>query len=159
GTGDDAQVDLRLAELRVGRRDPPVTGQRQLATTAQSVPGDRGDDRLRDPRHGVDGPRDLLSAGGHLRVPDPRHLLDVGARGEPLPPAIPDHRMYLAVRGRLLGHLPQLPLNLNAQHVHRRPLQPERADAVRLLQPYQVTHDPDLLTSPAMRSLSARLAA
>ena len=45
-SGEDAQVDLWLAQSRVVRREPDVTGQYQLTPPSEGESVDRGDDRL-----------------------------------------------------------------------------------------------------------------
>ena len=53
GARDDAEEDLRLAELRVVGDDAEVARQGELAASAEGVAGDRGDDRLGDARDGT----------------------------------------------------------------------------------------------------------
>ena len=48
GAGDEAELDLRLAELRRLRGDDHVAEHRQLAAAAEAVAGDRRDDRRPD---------------------------------------------------------------------------------------------------------------
>src|SRR5262249_20772089 len=46
-SGNDADLDLRLAESRVLGGQPEVAGERQLAPTATAIAVNRGDRRLR----------------------------------------------------------------------------------------------------------------
>jgi hypothetical protein len=46
GAGQQAELDLRQAQLRVARSHAEVAAQRQLQPAAQSVAGDRGHHRL-----------------------------------------------------------------------------------------------------------------
>src|SRR5439155_13315934 len=46
GSGDEAQIDLRLAELCPTRGDPKIACEGDLEAAAETVPVDRGDRRL-----------------------------------------------------------------------------------------------------------------
>ena len=112
--------------LALSRADPEVGAQRQLAAAAERVAGDRRDHRLRDP--GDRGERRLQRARpvDHVGVGHGRHLLDVGAGGEHLLPAV-EHHGGDVVRAAHLGRgRAQLLLDLHVQGVHRRPVQPDR---------------------------------
>src|SRR5437667_3674860 len=61
GSGDEAQVDLRLAELRPTRGEPEIAGEGDLEAAAETVPVDRGDRRLEEVRQVAD---DLLGPPG-----------------------------------------------------------------------------------------------
>ncbi len=69
--GDDAEEDLRLTELRLVRGDPQVTGEGQLAATAEG--------EARDRRHGH--PRDL-GDGIERRAEQPADLGCLGRAPE-----------------------------------------------------------------------------
>nr|POF14306.1 hypothetical protein CFP56_03330 [Quercus suber] len=81
GAGDDAQLDLRLAEVGFRRAVEDVAHHGQLAATAQRVPVDGRDDGLLD-RVGelAPGLDEVVAVrfGEGLAA----HLLDVGAGGE-----------------------------------------------------------------------------
>ena len=92
-------------------------------------------DRLRDA--GDRGERRLQRAGAghHVGVRHRRHLLDVRAGGEHLLAAVDDDGGDVAALPRLVGGRAQLLLHLHVEGVHRRPVQPDRADAVLDLEP------------------------
>ncbi len=140
GAGDDAEQHLGLAEDGVLGCEPHVGGERELAAPAQRVAGDGRDHGLRDP--GDRGDRALQRAGAldHVRVGHVGHLLDVVAGGEDPLPAVHDDGAYVVALGGLGGGRPQLVLHLEADGVHLRPVQPDRADAVRDLEPDVLTH-------------------
>ena len=140
GAGDDAEQDLGLAQHRVVGRDPDVGAQRELAAAAERVAGDRGDDRLRDPRHG--GERRLQRAGAldHVGVRHVGHLLDVRARGEDPLAAVHDDGLDVVALGGLGRGRPDLLLDLHVEGIHLRPVEPDRADAVGDLQSYELAH-------------------
>ena len=56
--GDDAEVDLRLAESRLARCVADVAAERELAAAAEREAVDRGDRRL---RHRLEQPADLVA--------------------------------------------------------------------------------------------------
>ena len=101
--GDDAEQDLRLAQLGVVADDPQVAAQRQLAAAAQRVAGDGGDGGLRDARHGGEGVLEADGGPDHVLVGHPGHLLDVGAGREDLRAAVDDHGTDVGARADLLG--------------------------------------------------------
>ena len=86
--GDQAELDLRLPELRVLGRDPDVAGHRELEPAAQAVAVDRGDHRGAT---GVHPPAELLDPARRApfrglldRRAQRRELRDVGACDERL---------------------------------------------------------------------------
>ena len=108
--GDDAEVDLGLAELRGVGGDDEVAHHRQLAAAAQRIARDGGDDRLADPRRwprprGRRGRRQKTSMKVLLG-----HLLDVGPGGKGLFRPGEDDAAHLVVgvgrrqRGRQFAH-------------------------------------------------------
>ena len=125
GPGDDADVDLRLAELRALPGDDEVERHRQLAAAAQGPAVDRGDHRLRDPANAIP----LADAVGeqHVDRRRARHLADVGARGER--PLVAGHhdRADAVVSVELLERF--------AQRVHDRAV--ERVQLLRPVEPDQ----------------------
>ena len=85
--GDHAEQDLGQPEAGVLGADTEVAGQRQLQTTAQGVPVDRGDGRPWDGRQRT---QRVGEAGADGPCPAVAQLHDVGAGGED-PPAAPEH--------------------------------------------------------------------
>ena len=55
--GYDAQLDLGLAELSFGRSDPDIARQGKLASAAECITVDHGDDRLRKILYRIKGAR------------------------------------------------------------------------------------------------------
>jgi hypothetical protein len=87
---DDAQLDLRLAELRVVGGDDEVAHHGQLATAAEREPAHGRDHRFADLPDGFPVARDvvaLVDVGKAVA----RHRADVGAGGEGLLAAGDDH--------------------------------------------------------------------
>jgi hypothetical protein len=81
--GDDAEVDLGLAEARRLARDADVARERQLAAAAETEAVNHGDDGLGE---GIDGGEER-APGHHVALRDggaPLELTDVGARDESL---------------------------------------------------------------------------
>ena len=140
GAGDDAELDLRLADLDVVTGDSPVRGEGKLEAAAERVSGDRGDDRLRDGRDLGQGPGQLGAELRDLGVAARRHLLDVGATGEGLLAAVEDHRADVVAVRRLLRGLREFGRDLGVQRVDRRAIQADRADPVLDLQGYELSH-------------------
>jgi hypothetical protein len=138
--GDEAELDLGLAELGVVGDDPPVAGQRQLAAAAERVPGDGRDHRLRNLRDAVERRGQGARPHRHLLVRGGGELLDVRARGEHLRAAVDDHGPDRRVFGRRVRGLPQFLLDLGVERVHRGPLESDGADSVTRLQPYELAH-------------------
>ncbi len=131
GAGDDPEQHLGLPELGVLGGEPDVGRQRQLAPAAERVAGDRGDDRLGDPRHrGHRGLHRAPRARPCRRSDSVGHLLDVVAGREDPLPAVEDDRPHVVALGRLGGGVAQLGLHLEADRVHLRPVEPDGADAV-----------------------------
>lgn len=129
GAGDQAEQDLRLAELCVVRGDPEVGAERQFAAAAQRIAGDGGDNGLGDTGDGREG---VLQAPGpydHRRMVHGLHLLDVRAGREHLLAAVQNHGPYVLAAGRLLGELAQPVLDGDVQCVHRRTVETDGADA------------------------------
>ena len=62
--GDDAEIDLRLAEARGVGGDPDRAGHRQLAAAAEREAVDRGNDRLAEV---LDQIEDVLTCASHAR--------------------------------------------------------------------------------------------
>ncbi len=83
GTGREAQIDFRLADLRAGHDHPVVTGHRRFQATAQGVTVDRGNHRLGAGFKGRDDVGELLFAVG----PGQGEVADIGAGNEPAPRA------------------------------------------------------------------------
>ena len=92
---DDPERDLGQSEHRVLRREPQMTGERQLASAAEGVPVDGGDHRLgrllEHVEHALAEARDVLGAA---RV-EHRQLVDVRARDEALGAAAGDDQRAL----------------------------------------------------------------
>ena len=105
-TGDDAEQDLRLTEHGPLAGDAVVARQRQLASAAEGVPADGGDDEPRDVGHRVQAPRGTPAVMRAASL-GAAELADVGAGGEDPLAAGDDHRPR-RVGGQLLGRSPQL---------------------------------------------------
>src|SRR6266699_3713474 len=75
GPRHEADVHLRLPELRAFRGDPEVACDGELQAAAEAVAVDRGDRRLREIRQAAE---DFLGAAGEL--PDLERLRDVAER-------------------------------------------------------------------------------
>ena len=67
--GDDAEQDLRLADLRRLAEHPEVGAEGKLKPAAERVPGDGGDDRLGDVSDVVQRRLQRRRPLGHLRRP------------------------------------------------------------------------------------------
>src|SRR5215213_3776975 len=81
--GDDAEVDLGLAEARRLAGDADVAGEGQLAAAAEAEAVDHGDDRLGEGVHGGEE----RARRHHVALRDggaPHELTDVGAGDESL---------------------------------------------------------------------------
>ena len=89
--GHDTELDFRLAEPGVVGGDDEIAHHRQLATAAERITRDRGDDRLCALRDAIAVPR---QAGivEHLRVGHILHFADIGAGREGLVAAADDDR-------------------------------------------------------------------
>src|SRR5699024_2747950 len=82
---------------------------------------------------------------GHLGVAPRRHFLDVGATREGFPPAVEDHRTNIVPGARGASDLRKLGLHLVVECVHRRAIQPDRADTRLDLETHELCHvDPPL---------------
>ena len=131
--GDDAEVDLRLAEPRRVGGDDEVAHHRQLAAAAEREARDRGDHRLPDPQHRLPARGDEI-VEEHVGIVALAHLLDVGAGGERLlRPGQHDRAdRRVGVEGEQL--VAEFAHELIAQRVQRlRAVEPDQADpAVRL---------------------------
>ena len=126
--GNDAELDLGLAELRGVGGDDDVALHDQLAAAAERKARDRRDHRLARIRGRVPGGGEVA----HERVDRGlvRHLLDVGAGGEGLLRA-GDQDAADAVVGVEGGdRLRQLGIERGVERVERlRPVEPDDADA------------------------------
>src|SRR6266536_1046442 len=118
--GNDAEVDLRLAELRGRGRVADVTRERELAAAAESEAVDRGDRRL---RHRLEQPRGLVGESApRLRLVDaePAHVLDVRAGDERLLAcAREDDDACPLVVGEIAEAIPQRRQRLEVERVQR----------------------------------------
>jgi hypothetical protein len=83
-------------------------------------------------------------------VGDLRELLDVRTGGEDLLAAVDDDRVDVRPLGSLLGGGLELGLHLAVQGVHRRPIQPDRADPVLDLEPDELSHAPSKVVATAV---------
>lgn len=108
--GHHAELDLRLAEDGGVGGDEDVAHHRELATTAQRVAGDRGDERRADALERL--PASEPVGRVHVEVRLLSHLLDVCPGGERAVRAGEDDRADAGVdvelgkeRGELLHHL------------------------------------------------------
>ena len=100
---NDADVDLRLSELRVFRRDADVARHRELASAAKAVAVDHRDQGLRKSVY------DVVERGVAICIPLvnrflPRELVDVRARDERL---VADARDQRHSDGVVLLELPE----------------------------------------------------
>jgi hypothetical protein len=119
---------------------------------SEGVPGDRGDDRLRDVRDRGQRPGEGRAELGDLRVGAAGHLLDVRAAGEGLLAAVKDHGAHVVALGDLFGQLRELGGDLGVQGVDRRAVEPDRADPVLDLQRYELSHAPILLLTKCQQA-------
>ena len=90
--GDDAEIDLGLAEARRGRGEAQVAGERHLAAAAEREAVDGGDRRL---AHRLEQVREILAVLGVLARHQRRlgrQLGDVGARDERAVAGAREHR-------------------------------------------------------------------
>ena len=119
---DDADVDLRLPELRRLRGDDHVARERQFAAAAVAVTADGGDDRLARPPHRAQDGR--VEAVKHARCATWAHLLDVRAGAEGLVVAGDDDAAHVGALLELLQGLRGLALQLCVERVeHLRAVQ------------------------------------
>src|SRR6185295_11216794 len=117
-TGGDAELDLRLAELRGVARDSQVARHGELATAAQRVAVHSGDNRLaarlEAPQHCLAAQRPCLPVEWTLF----RKVSDVRPRHERLlPGAREDRALDRVVGGHALGRVGQLVHHLIVQRV------------------------------------------
>ncbi|MPL85440.1 hypothetical protein SDC9_31408 [bioreactor metagenome] len=107
--GDDAEVDLGLAELGVLGGDDEIAHHRQLAAAAERIARHRRDHRLAGFQDAVGlGAEEVL--GEHVDEALLRHLLDIGTGRERLLRAGDDDAAHLVVlvrRGERIGQLAQ----------------------------------------------------
>ncbi len=128
GAGDDAELDLRLAELRRVGGEDEVAHHRQFAAAAQREAGDRRDHRLARAR-------DVLPARDEVAEEDVGeglvlHLLDVGAGGEGLLRAGEHHGADRRIGLEALERLVEVVDQRAVQRVERlRPVETDEADA------------------------------
>ncbi len=135
--GNDPEVDLGLAELRVRRRVAEIAGKRQLAAAAESEAVDRSDRRL---RHLLEQPAAFVPQ----RAPAPglldreaAHVLDVRSGHEGLVAGAGqhDHARFL-VLGELAQAVTQLLQRRPVEGVHRlRPVDGDGGDPAVALDP------------------------
>src|SRR5262249_27853377 len=117
GARDEADLDLRLAELRRLRRDDHVARQREFATPAEGVTADRRDDRLaRAPQYLPDRGSKAVEHPGRTALP---HLFDVRAGAERAVAAMNDDAEHLAVRLAGLQRVGEFARQLGAQRIQR----------------------------------------
>jgi hypothetical protein len=135
---DDAEQDLRLADLRAGAEHPEVGAQGELVAAAEGVAGDRGDDRLGAAGHLDEGVLQLATPGDHAGAVEPGHRLDVGAGGEDALPAVEDDGADVLALAGLQRRGADLPVQLLVDRVHLRPVQADRADPVLDLQRHEL---------------------
>ena len=112
--GQQAELDLGNAQLRVGHGDPIMAAERDLEPAAERGAVDRRDHRL-----GA-----ILDRVDHARQPRHHRRLaefgDVGAGEEGLPFAADDDRLDRVVAFRLLDRRDQALPHRRAERVHRR---------------------------------------
>ena len=142
---DQAELDLRLAELRVLGRDPDVARHRELEPAAEAVAVDRGDDRRParvHPRGELLDPAGGAALGGLLDLlAQRRELGDVGAGDERLLALAAEHD-----RARLVGAVEPVVLLLELleqprrERVHGRVVERDDRDAPVLLDLDELSH-------------------
>ncbi len=98
------------------------------------------DDGLGDPGDGAEGRGEPGGALDHVRVGHVGHLLDVGAGGEDPLPAVDARPRDVVPLGGLERRGADLLLHLHVERVHLRAVDPDRADAVLHLEPYELAH-------------------
>src|SRR5829696_1463880 len=118
--GDDPEVDLRLAELRLRRRVAQVARERELAAASEREPVDRRDRRL---GHRLEQPRRLvteLTPGLRLVDVQPAHVLDVRAGDEgAIPGAGEDDHACVGVLRELAEAVAERLERLDVERVER----------------------------------------
>ena len=125
--GNDAELDLGLAELRVVGGDDDVAHHRELAAAAEREARDRRDHRLAHPRDAIPVRREV--ALEDVDVGLVRHLLDVGAGRERLLGAGDDHAADLLVGLERVDRGGQFGVELGVERVERlRPVEADDAD-------------------------------
>src|SRR5690606_15905010 len=140
GAGDDAELDLRLAQLGGFPGDPEVGAEGELATAAERVPGDGGDDRLAAAGDGGEAVLEGAGVGGRVGRRHDGHLLDVGPGGEDPLTAVDHHGVHSRVGVDEARGLGDLALDLGVERVHLRTVQSDRGDLVGHLDAYELSH-------------------
>ena len=114
GAGQDAELHLGQAELRLRRGDAVVAGERELEAAAEREAADRGDQRL---LHRVLLVVDLGQIGLQARGVE---LADVGAAGKGLAGADDHDRLHRRIGVGRLQVLQDAGAQRVAEAVHRR---------------------------------------
>ena len=145
--GNDAELDFRLAELRIVRRDDEIALHRKLAAAAKREARDRGDDRLARMRGAIPSGDEVSEENIDERLV--RHLLDVGAGRERLVGAGDDHAADVGVRLERIDRATQFADERAVERIERlRAVEPDEPDpAARFDQDVFVAHR----TSPDWR--------
>ena len=125
--GDDAELNLGLAELCRVRRHAHVARQRQFAPAAQGVAGNGGDSHAGDAGHGVERLAEV--AADARRLLGAAELRDVGAGGED-PVASRDDDGAGRVGGEAPGRLGDLAQHSDGKGVSGRAIESQHRDAV-----------------------------
>ena len=145
--GNDAEVDLGLAELRGVGGDDDVAHHRELAAAAERIARDGGDDGR---AHGGElRPAAEVVAHQHLEPRLGLHLLDVGAGGERALRAGDDDRAdpLVGIEGGCRRH--DVPHHLRVQRVERLgPVERDPADAAARLDQDRLVRDRLVLVIP-----------
>ena len=144
-SGDEPELDLRLAELRVVGRDADVAAHRELEPSAEAEPVDRCNERRARRVHPVP---ELLDPAGRAalvrircRLAQRRELLDVRSRDEGALAGADEHDRADAVVGVETVDLGfQLVEERRRERVHRRVVDRDDGDRAVLLGRDEVAH-------------------
>ena len=128
GSGDRADIDLGLTEFGVIGGDDDVAHHRKLAAAAQSVAGDRGDDRLLDLGDALPGADEvaLLRVDEILRL----HLGDISACSEHPVRTGQDHGGDIGIGVEGQKRLIEFVNNLGVNRVHLGTIEGNHPDGI-----------------------------
>src|SRR5665647_2388462 len=151
---DNAQRDLRLAELGVVGGDPEVAGQAELAAATERVAGDGGHGGLGNPGDRDEGGLKGRGAVDHVRVGHGLHLLDVSACRKDLLAAAANEATVRKDVSAVIIYGGEAILNLEVERVHGGAVQTDGADATLDLELNDLTHDCSVsVVSPCARPM------
>ena len=125
--GNDAELDLRLAEFGIVGGDDEIALHGKLAAAAEREAGDRGDDRLARCRGLM--PVGAKIAEEHLGKILVGHFLDIGAGGESFFRSGDDHAADIAVGLERSDGPAELAHQRAVERIERlRPIEPDETD-------------------------------